>query len=74
MSKIISHSEYLQLVGLCTLATKHNEALVDIEAAARAITGDEQHGHTSDGIYCDEGAAYIIERLEITVAKEVPDE
>lgn len=49
--KKISHSQYLQLVGLQVLAEKHNRMMHDIEACACEITGEDQAGHTADILY-----------------------
>ncbi len=63
----ITANERLQLMGLLVLAKRHNAALKDIERAALAITGEDDLGHTSDGLYCDYEADEILRRLNITV-------
>lgn len=49
--RTITRNEYLQLVGLIALAQRHNQALRELDEAARAITHEERDGHTSDTIY-----------------------
>jgi hypothetical protein len=46
--KTITREQYLQLLGLRTLATRHYASIKEIEEAARAITGDDDCGHTDD--------------------------
>lgn len=72
--KSISPNERLQLIGLLTLARRHNAALVDLRSAALAITGEQDGdgvpddcGHTSDAIYSDYDADDLLRRLEIAV-------
>ncbi|MBW3624083.1 MAG: hypothetical protein KY468_11805 [Armatimonadetes bacterium] len=73
--KTISRNEYLQLVGLQTLAANHNRQLREIEKAAYAITGegdlseDYLGGHTSDAMYDTDNISVddLLRRLEITV-------
>jgi hypothetical protein len=66
--KTVTKSEYLQLVGLLTLAKKHNEWLEDLRVAALAITQEaDEHGHTGDAVYGDYSADMLLDRLNITV-------
>jgi hypothetical protein len=71
----ISRSEYLQLVGLLTLAKRHTAALRDLERAAAEITGDREEygsfGLTSDVLYQDDpDADDLLRRCGITVTPE----
>lgn len=70
----ITAHERLQLIGLLTLAQRHNKALEDIRAAALFITGEvndegqpDDSGHTSDGVYSDYDADVLLGRLDIKV-------
>ena len=68
-------NEYYQLLGLFKLASDHVKALKQIELSAAELVGEENdgsgyYGHVTDAIYGDDGAAYVIERLEIAVEKE----
>ena len=54
--KTITRSEYLQLVGLFTLAEHHQSSMNDIEQSAAGILGAEgdgfgNYGHLSDAIF-----------------------
>ena len=64
----ITQGEYLQLIGLLTIATMHNKTLKDIEKCAYAITGEtDECGHTSDAIFSDYGIEHILDRLDLKV-------
>lgn len=66
--KTISHDDYLRLLGLLVLAESHRQALTDIERSARAITGDQELGHTDQEIWGgDYGVQHLLELLEISV-------
>lgn len=70
MSKTITKNQYHALVGLMVLAERYNRAIVEIELAAREITGDEEHGHTSDEVYGGDGtpnADNLLRKLMITI-------
>lgn len=67
MKSTITKNEYLQLVGLLTLAKKHNQVLRDISQSAALITGDEEHGHTDDAIYCDYPVEDLLKLAKITI-------
>jgi hypothetical protein len=43
MNKHLTRGEYLQLLGLVTLAKRHNAILTELEKAAQAITGEAAH-------------------------------
>lgn len=66
--RTISRSEYFQLIGLLTLAKKHNETLKDIERAALAITKEvDDLGHTADAVYGNRSPDELLALLDITV-------
>lgn len=67
--RTITRSEYLQLVGLMALAQRHNQALRELDEAARGITHEERDGHTSDAIYdaFSLGVDDLLRRLKIAV-------
>ena len=58
--KQINKNEYLQAVGLITLAKKHNESLRQIEDALCGILDAEKGGHCSDCVF---GELYQIDTL-----------
>jgi hypothetical protein len=70
----ITRAQYLQLVGLLTLAQRHYVTLREIERAACEITGEEfnEGGHTGDEIYTDgpPDADDLLRRLGIAVREE----
>lgn len=64
----ISKSEYLQLVGLLTLASQHERAMEDIRTAALQITGEtDDCGHTCDAIWNGYSADELLGKLGIKV-------
>jgi hypothetical protein len=65
--KTITYRQRLELLGLAALARKHNAMLNQIVKTAEAITGDEEHGHTSDAMYCDYDVDEMLRKLEIDV-------
>ncbi len=72
--KQITYSEYLQLIGLKTLADRHNKELDEILKSAQNITGEVNHnnepelsGHTSDWIYGMRSTDEVLKLLGITV-------
>ena len=68
MGKTITQHQYLQLVGLLTLAKQYNGALEQIKHAALEITGEtEDWGHTSDAVYGMRSIDDLLKFLEITV-------
>lgn len=77
--RTITRAQYLQLLGLVTLARHHNAALNDIVAAALDITDERdeegkrnQWGHTSDLIYSEESLDAKLGYMKITVAPDAP--
>lgn len=67
----ITKTEYLQLIGLLTLAQANNEKQKDILKAVMTITGEvEDTGHSSDAVYMDYSADELLERLGIKVREE----
>ena len=68
----MTHQEYLQALGLLTLAKRHYEKVKDCEKALAKLLkvpndGNQYYGHVSDAIW--EGDAdldELIEKLELT--------
>lgn len=75
--EIITRNEYLQLVGLVTIADQHYRQQREIERAMLEITGAEEDGHITDLLYSDEGIPGLdqaLKWLNIAVEQaEVPD-
>lgn len=66
--KLISKNEYHRLVGLMALAERHNKTLVELEAAAREITGEvDDMGHTSDAIYGNTSVDELMKRVDLRI-------
>ena len=67
MKKEITKAEYLQIVGLLTLAKIHNGKLQDITNAVDELIGDEENSHVSDAVYGypDYDADVMLKKLEI---------
>lgn len=67
----ITAAERLQLLGLLTIAQRHNLALQDIRKAAEAITGEKEEGHTGDAIYdtAQPNVDELLNRLGIKVSE-----
>lgn len=68
----ITKGEYLQVVGLFTLAKKHHRELVDIEKAIAYILKEKgeysSYGHISDDIWGGEyNVDNLLERMNIKV-------
>lgn len=74
----ITRTQYLQLLGLMTLAKTHNDRLRDIEVAACAITGvvpGEYAGnasHTSDMVYGSRELDDGLRCMKIEVVSDPP--
>jgi hypothetical protein len=70
----ITHKEYLQLVGLRTLAEQHQHYLRDIAAAIREIVGelDEHLGHSGDCAWGEVEVDQLLSNLDITVERAAP--
>lgn len=71
----ISQSEYLQLVGLLTLAARHNERLSEIEEAACKLVGEQPGGHVTDAVYgaYDRTPEQLLALVGIDVRHGVPE-
>jgi hypothetical protein len=70
----ITRNEYLQLVGLKTIAMMYYRRMKDVEEAVIAITGEEdKHGHACDFVW-DENITVdaLLEKMEITVFLQEP--
>lgn len=68
MKQTITQNEYLMLHGLAALATRYNEKLVDIVAAAVEIVDEgESLGHMADMIYGEYGVDEQLAKMGITV-------
>lgn len=67
--KTITHSQYLQLLGLMTLAKQYNAMLEQLLIAAATITQekDVHTGHVSDMVYGSRELDDGLNCLEITV-------
>jgi hypothetical protein len=70
----ITRAEYLQLLGLLTLAERHNKSLEEIRAAAAEITGERDshgapsdNGHTADAVYGSRDLDELLRLLNIAV-------
>lgn len=76
MTRQITRSQWLQLVGICTLAQHHNRMMQDLERAACVITGDEYNSgsHTGDAIWGGDSRtpAELLRLLEIHVVDDPP--
>jgi hypothetical protein len=78
MKLAITQSEYLQLLGLKTLAIQHNKSLQDIDKAIAGIlevpnegTNSPYFGHVSDCVYDNnESIDALLERLAVIVTDE----
>jgi hypothetical protein len=67
----ISRAEYLQLVGLLTLAEQHNERLQEIDLAVGELLEVDRSGHIGDEVYGGQGTASadrMLKNLGIAVA------
>ncbi len=51
MKAIISKEEYLQLIGLLTLARQHKKMVDDLEKAMKEITGEDNDFSAMSGDY-----------------------
>jgi hypothetical protein len=72
MKQGITKSEYVQIVGLLTLAERHRESLREIGAAIQVLTGEADAGaHCLDAVYQDapavSGANQLLAKLGIAV-------
>jgi len=67
MKAFITDNDKLCLIGLLTLAKRHNAVLKEIERAALEITGDNDMGHTCDAVYCDYDIEELLSKLKLPV-------
>ncbi len=66
----VTPAEYLQLIGLLTLAKHHQEKMGDILLAVQELTGDiNDDGHSSDAVFCDHNALDLLKKLGIVIAR-----
>jgi len=75
MRETITKKEYLQVVGLMTLALKYTHTLEECETAIAEVLGVEKdsgsYGHVSDAIYAYDGDVDgMLKRLGIGVNKK----
>ena len=67
----ISRAEYLQLLGLLTLARKHARIVHESEDLMAEILGDDGGGDISDTIFSeDRDLEEMLRRMEITFIEE----
>lgn len=70
-TRAITTEQYHQLLGLRLLADRHEAALVSIEAAALAITGEPTaYGHTSDMIHGSRSVDELLGILNLAVSPQ----
>jgi len=68
MNNKITKSQYMQLIGLKTVADSLLKQLENVEKAAMEITGeDDSLGHTSDMIYGSRELDEMLKLLKIEV-------
>jgi hypothetical protein len=71
MKTEITKEEYLQLVGLLTLARQHKKMVDEIEEAMKQVIGEEaDYGHCGDAIWENDGtytANDLLKKLKIKV-------
>lgn len=66
----VTQSEYLQLIGLLTLAKGHVETQRQIAAAVAELIGQEgDRGHADDAVWSPYTADELLEKMEIKVLK-----
>lgn len=66
----ITQTEYVQIVGLLTIAKQHTQMIASIEKSLREIIGQEgDNGHCSDAIYGDYTAEELLEKMAVKVLK-----
>lgn len=65
----LTRAEYLQLLGLLTLAKRHYMTIESISHAAQALTGeDNQHGVTDEAVWTgDVDVDALLVKLGMTV-------
>lgn len=77
MKTRITPRERLQLIGLLTLAGKHDRALRDVLLVAKDLLGDaEPYSHIDDAVWDDKhrDADRLLKLLNIEVRAETADE
>ncbi len=66
----ITQMEYLQLIGLLTLAAQHVEAQKQLEKAVAELIGQEgDRGHAQDAVWSPYTADELLEKMEIKVVR-----
>ena len=68
--RLISHNDYLKLIGLLSLGEHHNSRVREIERCMAELLresddGSGYFGHVSDAICSDYSARELLRRLEI---------
>lgn len=68
--QVISHDDYVRLVGLLTLATGYRQQLEAVERSACALVGEELGGHISDVVWGGHAisVAHLLDLLGLAVA------
>ena len=67
----VSQNEYLQMIGLKTLANGFLAKLDDIQTALEEITEEEEWGHTADTVWTKEATIdELLNSLNIVAAKK----
>ncbi len=62
----VTHTEYLQIMGLLVLAKQHNDAMQSIGVALQNLTGElEIDGHSFDAMYCGYTADELLKKLDL---------
>lgn len=69
---IISHDDYVRLVGLLTLASDYRQRLTAIERSLAALVGEAEGGHASDAVWggYDLTADQLLGLVGLTVAPQ----
>jgi hypothetical protein len=69
----ITRTEYLQLLGLLTVAKRHTAMLRELIPAVREILGQqEDRGHADDAVWGDYSIEELLEKMEVTVEPSPP--
>lgn len=69
MKTTITKNEHLQLIGLLTLAERHNQRLTDIQEAVNELFGTKDDDHVNEAVWGDQEfqPEQLLERLKIQV-------
>ena len=69
MRKAITKNEYLQLIGLMTIARQYYKKQADCEQAmADIFESDETYGHWTDAIWDGATVDNLLKRMKVEVA------